>query len=356
MADEVREQLRAQRERMAAVWAVYDRPPAAAAMVEPEPEAEPEPEPVQAADGLAPAVASGTRMSTAGESPLLLVLDLDGTLLSASRIGSAQHKARERGLRLPPQTFTVRDRGGYDVWLRPGCAAFLLQLLSEGHELAVWTAAPAWYATLMVEGIERHAPCPGFASRLRAIFCEDEAEVSWRGSGVVKKDLRLLARKVDRPLWRCLIVDDTPSTYAGNVSNALPVQTFRPDRVSDDTLPALASFLSSVAVSRPLEVRGWRHASSRARPLVPEQRQVSSGRTTGGAAADPGSFQPESGRISDAKEEQMLHAAERRRTATLQAIAARERQAAAQNAATDVPLEQQVAPGQLVPETVGLDP
>lgn len=285
--------------------------------------------------------ASATRMSTGGEQPpLLLVLDLDGTLLSASPVGRAQKGG------LPPQTFTVRDRGGYDVWLRPGCGAFLSQLLSEGYELAVWTAAPAWYATLMVEGIERHAPCAGFATKLRAIFCEDEAEVNWRGSAVVKKDLRLLARKVDRPLWRCLVVDDTPSTYAGNVSNALPVPIFRPEMLSDDTLPALASFLSSAAGSRPLDVRGWRHASDRARPLIPEQGHVLSG----GAAVKPGSFQPEPDHTSDPKAEQMRLAAERRRAAALRAEAAEKRQAAAGSPATDTSQEQQLAPGQLVPE------
>ena len=218
---------------------------------------------------------------------MLVVLDLDGTMLSASRVGSAQLKARDRGQWLPPPTCTVRDRGGYDVWLRPGCGEFLSRVLSSGCELAVWTAAPAWYAILMAEAIENHAPCAGFISKLRAIFCRDHIQVSWIGKAVVKKDLRRLAHEVDRPFWRCLVVDDTPSTYSGNVSNALPVVTFRPEMVSDDTLPALASFLSATVASSPLDVRGWRHASSCATVLTPEQGQALTTTSTpsGGTAA-----------------------------------------------------------------------
>lgn len=249
-----------------------------AAAPAPQPEAQWTPDPTPGGAVLA----LPTAAPAASTAPLLIVLDLDGTLLSASRV--AQRRAGDQGRRLPPPTFTVRDRGGYDVWLRPGCADFLSQLLARGCDLAVWTAAPAWYATMMVDAIESHAPCAGLVSKLRAVFCEDQTEVTWSGSAVVKKELRLLARKVGMQFWRCLVVDDTPSTYSANVSNALPVETFRPQMVSDDTLPALASFLTTAATSTPVDVRGWRHASSRARPLMPEHGHVM-GAMTGGTAS-----------------------------------------------------------------------
>ena len=33
---------------------------------------------------------------------------------------------------------------------------------------------------MMVEEIKNHTPCAGLAASLRAAFCENEAEVSWR--------------------------------------------------------------------------------------------------------------------------------------------------------------------------------
>eukprot|EP01045_Picozoa_sp_COSAG04_P030743 COSAG04_NODE_5445_length_1617_cov_29.312253_1_plen_248_part_10 len=205
----------------------------------------------------------------------LLVLDLDGTMLSVHRTGAAQRQVEERRTRPPgPATFAVRDPHHFEVWLRPGCAEFLRDVRGAGWDLAVWTAAPAPYAQAMIAGIERHAPCDGLASSLRAVFSEHETEVSWQGHAVVKKPLGRIAAAAGVPLWRCLTVDDTPSTYSANPSNALPVTTFRAG-AEDDTLPALAKFLCAAAEELDrggvLDVRGWRDAPPRAAALLPEQ-------------------------------------------------------------------------------------
>jgi hypothetical protein len=126
--------------------------------------------------------------------------------------------------------------------------------------------------------------------------------VSWRGSAVVKKDLRLIATAVCIPLSCCLVVDDTPSTYSGNPSNALPVPTCRPG-AADDTLPALASFLREAGVQTHLDVRGWRHASARAGVLVPDRGQV-----LGGTLAGTGQQQPDIEEEDDGSEDDDLDA------------------------------------------------
>ena len=92
---------------------------------------------------------------------------------------------------------------------------------------------------------------------------------------MVRKPLGRIAAAAGVPLWRCLAVDDTPSTYSANPSNALPVRSFRAGMVEDGTLPALAKFLCAVAEELgrggALDVRGWREAPSRAAALLPER-------------------------------------------------------------------------------------
>jgi len=49
------------------------------------------------------------------------------------------------------------------------------------------------------------------------------AVLEWIGRPVPIKPLQLMAAALNRPLHRLLVVDDTPSTYCRNLSNALPV-------------------------------------------------------------------------------------------------------------------------------------
>jgi hypothetical protein len=176
----------------------------------------------------------------------------------------------------------------------------------------VWTAAPAAYAAAVVAGLERkfgplvlldtlseqvaplcifeHLVGENIYRSTMSITCLEcqasklinsdacprpttqETEVAWRGSAVVTKDLAAAARARGWALHRCLAVDDTPSTYARNPRNALPVPTWAglADRDGGGTsdcrvLAELAGFLASQraghARGRPLDVRGWGHAS-----------------------------------------------------------------------------------------------
>ena len=190
----------------------------------------------------------------------LLVLDLDGTLLDAAPPGRRPGKP------------AFLDRGK-EVRLRPGLGEFLSFCLTR-FDVAVWTAAPAAYAEAMCAGITTTC-CPAFASSLVATFTETDTEVLWRGSPKTIKELRKLSARLTRPLARCLIVDDTVSTYSRNVANALPVPTFHAssprEQREDNVLQQLQQFLGTISLdAAALDVSGWKHAPPGARPLRPE--------------------------------------------------------------------------------------
>ena len=191
----------------------------------------------------------------------LLVLDLDGTLLDAAPPGRRPGKP------------VFLDRGK-EVRLRPGLAEFLSFCLSH-FDVAVWTAAPAAYAEAMCAGIAA-ACCPAFASSLVVTFTEADTEVLWRGSPTTIKELRKLSERLARPLARCLVVDDTVSTYSRNVANAIPVPTFHArspkEQREDNVLAELQQFLTALSLdAAALDVSGWKYAPSGARALRPDE-------------------------------------------------------------------------------------
>jgi len=160
----------------------------------------------------------------------------------------------------PPFVFEVLEGSERrrEVRLRTGLAKFL-NTMSEHFSLAVWTAAPLVYAQQIVDGIDKVVP--HFKEQLVCVMTEEEVDVAWRGRPIVTKPLAKLAATVGVPLWRCLIVDDTPSTYADNPANALPVPSFK--GAPDDVLPLLGAFLvqiSTAAGVAPLDVQGWMYA------------------------------------------------------------------------------------------------
>jgi len=200
----------------------------------------------------------------------MLVLDLDGTLLDTAR----------PFVRQGAYTFLIAfdDVDVREVRLRPGLAAFLEAVMPH-FELAIFTAATAAYAEEMAKGID--ALVPGFRSALKAIFSKEHAHIT--PDGYVTKTLSLLADHVGKPLCRTLIVDDNPTTYRLNVSNALPIPVYAGE-ASDAALATLQSFMLSLPKSgAPLDVSTYALADPGAGPLLAE---VVDGRTLGGRRLD----------------------------------------------------------------------
>jgi len=196
------------------------------------------------------------------ESPVLC-LDLDGTLLHASRI-------HQEGADLTNVIFPSDPERRRRVTLRPGLVE-LLAAASQRYDLAVWTAAPMDYAEQCIKIIGREHP--GFCSSLRAVMSQEECELEHRGNmqvlGAPVKKLSKLAGQLRVPLHRVLIVDDTYGTYKFNKSNALPVPSFKGD-MEDNVLFELKDFLAAMCHDVPLDVSQWKHATVGAKPLVPD--------------------------------------------------------------------------------------
>ena len=190
---------------------------------------------------------------------LLLVLDLDGTILVTA-------PSSEEGEGEPDFTTQASE---HQTRLRPGLAVFLANVQSLGFDLAVWTAAPATYAEEMISGIERTV-APGFRDALRCVFTDEQTSSEWERLRLLRtKELRKLSEHLDFPFHRILVVDDTASTYRLNPRNALPVPEFVGEP-TDTVLAELQEFLASLDLSAAstLDVSGWRWAPAGSGPLT----------------------------------------------------------------------------------------
>lgn len=194
----------------------------------------------------------------------LLCFDLDGTLLHASHAPHAS--GRDPG----HEIFADDPARRKYVVLRPGLPE-LMQATCQQYEFAVWTAAPSDYAEQCIRLIDEHA-CPGFQRSVKAVLSQEDCELEQRGNmqvlGVPIKPLRKLATQLRLPLHRVLVVDDNHHTYKLNISNALPVPSFRGE-VDDQVLHELRKFLVAMPQDRPLDVSQWDHAAVGVKPLLP---------------------------------------------------------------------------------------
>jgi RNA polymerase II subunit A small phosphatase-like protein len=174
------------------------------------------------------------------DSPILLILDLDETLIYAT----------EEPLGREPD-FLV---GPYAVYRRPYLADFL-KSCSECFRLAVWPTATDEYVWPVVERIMPTGVEPAFVwGRSRCVRRYDHE----RFEECHVKDLKKVKRLGYR-LERVLIADDTPRKVQQHYGNALYVPPFFSDP-TDEALPRLARFLISlrdVPNVRTLEKRGW---------------------------------------------------------------------------------------------------
>jgi carboxy-terminal domain RNA polymerase II polypeptide A small phosphatase len=184
--------------------------------------------------------------------PILLILDLDETLLHA-RAEPLPHR---------PADFELF---GYHVYLRPHLPAFLREA-SRHFELAVWSSASDDYVAEIVRRIvPAEVPLSFVWGRSRCTYCLDHARVEQYGYtdhqshyDFVKPLLKL--RRRGYRLERVLIVDDTPAKARRNYGNAIyPAEYLgAPD---DQELPRLLRYLVSLKDMdnvRRLEKRFWR--------------------------------------------------------------------------------------------------
>lgn len=173
------------------------------------------------------------------DDPILLILDLDETLIYATE------EPLGRG-----HDFVV---GPYSVYRRPHLGEFL-DSCSACFRLAIWSTASDDYVRAVVGRIMPPGVEPAFAwGRSRCVRSYDHESFEEE----FLKDLKKVKRAGYR-LGRVLIADDTPRKVRRHYGNAVYVPPFLGDS-EDETLPRLASYLISlrdVANVRSVEKRG----------------------------------------------------------------------------------------------------
>ena len=180
-----------------------------------------------------------TRMMES-DSPILLILDLDETLVHAAEAPLS----REHDFKVGPHL----------VYQRPHLKEFLVAC-SACFRLAIWSTGTDDYVASVVERIR--PPGVEFAfvwGRSRCVRRYDPEQFEY----FHVKDLKKI-RRLGRRLERVLIVDDTPRKVQRHFGNAVHAPPFLGDP-EDDALPRLARYLISlhdVANVRILEKRGW---------------------------------------------------------------------------------------------------
>lgn len=180
-------------------------------------------------------------MDTASDPKLLLLFDLDETLIFAT----------EKRLPREPD-FVV---GPYFVYCRPHLEWFLAEC-ARVFRVAVWSSSGGDYAEAVVRAIFPADAQPLFVwSRER---CVQRFDAERHETYFVKDLKKLKCRGFD--LDRLLFVEDTPRKLERNYGNAVYVASYA--GAADDAElkrlgPYLAS-LSSLPNVRDVEKRGWR--------------------------------------------------------------------------------------------------
>ncbi|MCU0432133.1 MAG: HAD family hydrolase [Bacteroidia bacterium] len=185
------------------------------------------------------------------DNPILLILDLDETLIHAS-VNELDR----------PADFKVFN---YYIYTRPNLESFLHQVNTH-FRLAVWSSASDDYVAEVVKRIfppEIHLAFVWGNSRCTPYFprFHDESETHPHNFGHYRyaKKLNKL-RKRGWSLDRVLIVDDTPQKVQFNYGNAIYASEWTGQR-DDNELYYLAFYLQSLSRSenvRRIEKRNWK--------------------------------------------------------------------------------------------------
>ncbi|MDD9945544.1 MAG: HAD family hydrolase [Myxococcales bacterium] len=172
--------------------------------------------------------------------PLLVVLDLDETLIYASETELAHRP-----------DFAA---GSYSVYKRPFLDEFLEQALAS-YDVAIWTSSTAPYAlAIAAELVHDIASFKFIWARDR---CTARMDPETQECEFTKNLAKLRRRGFS--LERTIVVDDSPEKHRRNYGNLVRVTPFFGDP-EDDLLPRLADYiaaLASVPNVRNVEKRGW---------------------------------------------------------------------------------------------------
>eukprot|EP00906_Rhabdomonas_costata_P036282 RCo050937 len=150
--------------------------------------------------------------------PKILALDLDETLIYAS--------ARP----LPEYDYLVHSHTGmcFFVLERPYLRHFLLQVCRWYH-VVIFTAGTRVYADPIICRLDPQKQV--FRKRYFREFCQKKADGSY------VKDLTSITKSSSCTLANCILVDNSPSSFAANPFNAIPIPTFtaKPSQIQRDT-------------------------------------------------------------------------------------------------------------------------
>jgi TFIIF-interacting CTD phosphatase-like protein len=172
---------------------------------------------------------------------ILLILDLDETLLHASEVALAH----------TPDFMFER----YHIYLRPYLREFLA-FCRANFQLAVWTSASADYAELIVQELFGDDADLAFVwSRERCTPTFDPETLSHEWA----KNLQKVKRRGFK-LERVIMLDDTPAKLTRHYGNLVQVAMFEGSQ-DDRELSLLMAYLADLRQRsniRQVEKRGWR--------------------------------------------------------------------------------------------------
>ncbi len=206
-------------------------------------------------------------MSDSPTNKILLVLDLDETLIHAT----------EKPLEREPD-FRLEQ---FFVYCRPYLAEFI-QNCSEVYSLAVWSTASDNYVRAVAEEIFPNSSSLEFiwgqsrCTMRRIIGNDTERDLYASGEPRFQKHLKKLSR-LGWPLEKILIVDDSPEKVSQNYGNAIYPEPYYGD-LEDRELLLLEHYLQQLKECenvRRIEKRNWRSTaekiSDRWQPLPGEK-------------------------------------------------------------------------------------
>ena len=183
-----------------------------------------------------------------GTSPILLILDIDETLL---------HAADTRVDGRAPDAEVLE----FQVYFRPHVADFLRKC-AEDFELAVWSSGTDDYVEAMVDALPAHRSLFRFVwGRSRCTYKRERTNSRF-GELLPDYEYTKQLKKVVRTGYRkerILIVEDTPLKVLNCYGNAIYVPPFMGQ--PDEVLPELHAYLRTLKDAedvRRIEKRFWR--------------------------------------------------------------------------------------------------